>query len=530
LSQPKQIEGEEKMIDEKIRERWDAARVEITEEEAEKLQPWEREFDFIGWYKYSPEEAEYRRKRWEEEKPRSLEEIYGILEKPTEPHPEPDDMFPAEPVSEPVPGPDPFESDPGYQAYLEEQQRGSTIPASTGQARAQMIFDRARAEIYKHGGEIDKQNLRALAQKENQDLPGDPLHEEFVDYVFRAALKPDYRCPNLGYWRKKREDRARPKHTPRPKDELPELSWIWPGRIARPVITAIGGPKGVGKSTLCFYIAARVSMGLEWPDGTKSPVGRVLLFTSRENAPVIDPMIKRFGGSRERVTVRFPEPEITIKNHFDAFAGIVKKAGPDLILIDSIEKFAGLTKTDSFDGSLVCNRIFTPLEDLVSETGASIVFTRHTNKKGRPEGSKWFMYSPRAVHLLEFERPDASGEKERPRVFKLLPEAWNFEEHEPEPITWMSRYSGYEWRPYIPANGTKGGKKRERARALAHELIQEFKGLVPGETAKERAEKEGISWRWMMKAMNELRPLSVTRERDDNGRKKGALWRFGVTR
>ncbi|MHB1011165.1 MAG: DnaB-like helicase N-terminal domain-containing protein, partial [Propionibacteriaceae bacterium] len=57
------------------------------------------------------------------------------------------------------------------------------------------------------------------------------------------------------------------------------VTWLWPGRIPFAKMTVLDGDPGLGKSTLSFDIAARLSRGHTMPDGTGSatPAGVVIL-------------------------------------------------------------------------------------------------------------------------------------------------------------------------------------------------------------------------------------------------------------
>jgi predicted ATP-dependent serine protease len=55
-----------------------------------------------------------------------------------------------------------------------------------------------------------------------------------------------------------------------------KAEWLWPGWLARGVLTLIDGDPGTGKSTLAAELAARVSQGQR----LAVPQGNVLLLTS----------------------------------------------------------------------------------------------------------------------------------------------------------------------------------------------------------------------------------------------------------
>ena len=79
----------------------------------------------------------------------------------------------------------------------------------------------------------------------------------------------------------------RPRYSPsllRMSDVVPTtVRWLWPGRIPRGRMTLLAGRPGEGKSFLTADIAARVSRGRNWPDGTPCPSGSVLLCSAEDD-------------------------------------------------------------------------------------------------------------------------------------------------------------------------------------------------------------------------------------------------------
>lgn len=63
------------------------------------------------------------------------------------------------------------------------------------------------------------------------------------------------------------------------------LTWLWPGWVAAGKLTILAGNAGTGKTTLALAIAAALTSGGVWPDGTDvSCPGNVLIW-SGEDAP-----------------------------------------------------------------------------------------------------------------------------------------------------------------------------------------------------------------------------------------------------
>ena len=83
-----------------------------------------------------------------------------------------------------------------------------------------------------------------------------------------------------------------------------EISWIFPGYVARGKITGLSGEPGCGKSLITLDWAARFSTGRGWPDGTQpsqSP-GKVLIFATEDDAgDTILPRFEAAGGSPENL-------------------------------------------------------------------------------------------------------------------------------------------------------------------------------------------------------------------------------------
>ena len=62
--------------------------------------------------------------------------------------------------------------------------------------------------------------------------------------------------------------------------------WVWKYWLACSKLHVLAGPKGTGKSTIGFTLAAVITRGGQWPDRTPCPQGDVLLW-SGEDEPAI---------------------------------------------------------------------------------------------------------------------------------------------------------------------------------------------------------------------------------------------------
>src|SRR6187455_3072436 len=68
-------------------------------------------------------------------------------------------------------------------------------------------------------------------------------------------------------------------------DIKPErIRWLWDGWLARGKLHIFAGQAGTGKTTIALALAATVSTGGRFPDGTRAPVGHVLIWSGEDNA------------------------------------------------------------------------------------------------------------------------------------------------------------------------------------------------------------------------------------------------------
>ncbi len=100
---------------------------------------------------------------------------------------------------------------------------------------------------------------------------------------------------------------ARPKVLlTRASDIVPEaIRWLWPDWLPEGKLTLLAGSPGTGKTTLALALAATVTRGGVWPDGTACRrAGDVLLWSGEDNpADTIVPRLIAAGADRHRVHI-----------------------------------------------------------------------------------------------------------------------------------------------------------------------------------------------------------------------------------
>src|SRR5262249_51172904 len=92
-----------------------------------------------------------------------------------------------------------------------------------------------------------------------------------------------------------------------------KIDWLWQYRLARSEMALMAGEGGIGKSQILLAVAAALSNGSDWPDGSgKAPVGRTIIL-SAEDSPetTIKPRLRALSANLDRITI--VKARVTIK-------------------------------------------------------------------------------------------------------------------------------------------------------------------------------------------------------------------------
>ena len=211
--------------------------------------------------------------------------------------------------------------------------------------------------------------------------------------------------------------------------ERSPVNWLWPQRIVGDGLTIVTGPVGNTKSLFTIDIAARVSLGSAWPDGTgHSTAGSVILFGAEDNAgKVVVPRLEAAGADLSRVMVC---QGFTAGNDDDA-AGVVLEhhivqlrtaldSLPDcrLIVFDPLPDYVAADENNSAE----VRAALVPLARLAQEKNVAVLAVLHQNKKNdltavqRIGGSGAFAQIARTVLAIGDHPEDEASDADRRRV------------------------------------------------------------------------------------------------------------------
>lgn len=89
----------------------------------------------------------------------------------------------------------------------------------------------------------------------------------------------------------------------RGSDVEPEaISWLWNGWLAAGKVHILGGAPGKGKTTIGMSLAATLTIGGRWPDGARSPTGKVVIWSGEDDpADTLVPRLSLSGADLSRV-------------------------------------------------------------------------------------------------------------------------------------------------------------------------------------------------------------------------------------
>jgi putative DNA primase/helicase len=218
----------------------------------------------------------------------------------------------------------------------------------------------------------------------------------------------------------------------RAKDIAPEnVTWVWPGRIPRGKLSLLGGHPEEGKTLVALNVAATVTTGGLWPDGTRAERNNVFILSAEDDAAdTIVPRLMAAGADLSRCyiidAVREVGPDergqrvFSLTQDLQRLADLIQTVGgASLMVVDVIDSYMG--GTDSHKNSAV-RGVLAPLKDVAAHHGLAILGLTHFSKQGEAKailrftGSIAFIGQARAGWIATPEL-DESGEPTGRKLF-----------------------------------------------------------------------------------------------------------------
>lgn len=165
------------------------------------------------------------------------------------------------------------------------------------------------------------------------------------------------------------------------------IAWLWQGWLAQGKLHILAGAPGQGKTTIAVTLAATITIGGRFPDGTRCEAGNVLIWSGEDDpADTLLPRMIAAGADRSRVffvdgaridgqVVPF-DPARDMLGLLEAVDSI---GGCSLLVVDPV---VSAVAGDSHKNGEV-RRALQPLVDLAAATGAAVLGISHFSKAGQ---------------------------------------------------------------------------------------------------------------------------------------------------
>lgn len=163
------------------------------------------------------------------------------------------------------------------------------------------------------------------------------------------------------------------------------VDWLWHGWLPRGKVTILGGHPGDGKSTMTAWLAATLSHGGHWPDGSPAPSARTLFLLAEDSLEdTLRPRLDQHGADVSRIIAlstaiddKGRHESFDVKKHLTLLEAAITERTVDLIVIDPLTSF--MPKSDrNAEGDV--RDLLTPLGRLADRTGVAILAIMHVGK------------------------------------------------------------------------------------------------------------------------------------------------------
>ena len=308
---------------------------------------------------------------------------------------------------------------------------------------------------------------------------------------------------------------------------LEAICWLWPGFLPAGMLTILGGAPGCGKTTIALSLAATVTRGGTWPDGTRyTQPGDVLVWSGEDPSSVSAARLKASGADMTRVYfidgISGSEGEAFDPGRDMPLLEVRAEAlpAPRLLILDPI---VSAVAGDSHKGAEV-RRSLQPVVALGQRLGCAVLGITHFSKGTggrdpveRVTGSIAFAALARLVLVAAKDKPQPGEDAEPRRVLvraksNIGPDTGGFAyrlervevapEVEGQRVQWLEALEGTarELLADAEADPTSddGGGPGDCADWLREFLTA---GPAPVREVKRSADEAGYAWRTVQRAM-----------------------------
>lgn len=322
--------------------------------------------------------------------------------------------------------------------------------------------------------------------------------------------------------------------------ETKPIDWLWYGWLAAGKFHLLAGAPGQGKTTIALAVAAIITKGGKWPDGTHAKRGKVLIWSGEDDpSDTLKPRLMAAGADLNRCffimgrkdkdgTIQAFDPA----NDMQTLKEAAERIGNVKLLI--VDPVASAVAGDSYKNTEV-RRGLQPIVDLASDLGMAVLGITHLSKGGagvdpamRVLGSVAFTAVARIVWLAgKSNERDNVGEPMRVLVKAKANVAIDeggisYSIEQAEPVQGLET-SRIEWGGVVAGtagellqgsedSGGANGSAKDEAKEWLSELLAG--GTHPTATIEAEAKAAGLSWATVRRASSDL---SVSKKKGPTG-------------
>lgn len=320
------------------------------------------------------------------------------------------------------------------------------------------------------------------------------------------------------------------------------VPWLWPGRLAKGMMTLLSGDPSAGKTWLALAMATAVAHGAPFPGQVeRRKPSRVLLLATEDSLEhTIGPRLDALGADDSRIEVvrgvasddpQAPptERELWLTKDMALLEEVLMGRLFSLVIIDPLNNYIPNDVDTNKDNAV--RSVLTPLTRLADATGVSLLALRHLTKGTRDkaiyrgQGSIAYNAVARFELLAGVDPKDTSGRRRLliPIKCNVAPLA--------EAITYEIGDNRFLWGQELSASadallGVLPPAGEERTQLS--EAIDVLRGILedgelPAKEAEATASKAGVSSRTLKRARYEL---GVRTQKRGWGRDAVWFWRL----
>jgi len=161
-------------------------------------------------------------------------------------------------------------------------------------------------------------------------------------------------------------------------------AWLWPNWLPLGKLAILDGDPGLGKSTLLFDLAARVSNSGVMPDGAQGASGNVIILNAEDDpAETIQPRLAAAGANPERVfhlgevNGGSRRRQVQIPDDAPLLGRLIAEQDARLLIVDPLLAF--LAGADANCDQHI-RRVLQQISTIAHEHGCTVICVRHLNK------------------------------------------------------------------------------------------------------------------------------------------------------